>query len=129
MAELPPLSVAWIAALDDVARWHDGLLGMASTVTLSVEYRVADGPTWHIALGDGEARVRPGPAEAPDMTFSTDRATATGLMAGAIDPLDAVITGNLSIGGDPRSLVGHHGLLATLGDVFAEVRAATEVGT
>jgi hypothetical protein len=63
------------------------------------------------------------------VTFSTDRATATGLMAGAIDPLDAVITGDLSIVGDPRSLVGHHDLLATLGDVFADVRAATVDGT
>ena len=50
-------------------------------------------------------------------------------MAGAIDPLDAVITGDLSIVGDPRSLVGHHDLLATLGDVFADVRAATVDGT
>jgi putative sterol carrier protein len=129
VAELPPLSDAWITALDDVARRHDGLLGMASTVTLSVEYRVADGPTWHITLGDGEARVRPGPAVEPDVTFSTDRATATGLMTGSIDPLDAVITGDLSIGGDPRPLVEHHNLLATLGDVFAGVRAATESGT
>ena len=129
MADPVPFSDAWFAALDEAACAHDALRDMATLVTLSLEYRVADGPTWHITLGDGEARVRPGPAVEPDVTFSTDRATATGLMTGSIDPLDAVITGDLSIGGDPRPLVEHHNLLATLGDVFAGVRAATESGT
>ena len=129
MADSAPFSDAWLTALDEAACAHAALRDMASLITLRLEYRVSDGPTWHITIGDGEARVRPGPAVEPDVTFSTDRVTATGLMTGAIDPLDAVITGDLSIGGDPRPLVEHHDLLSTLGDVFAEVRAATESGT
>lgn len=125
MVQPAPLSDAWIAALDGAASAHDTLCDMASTVTLSLEYRVTEGPIWHISLGDGEARVRTGPAPEPTVTFSTDRATAIGMMNGSIDPLDAVITGDLSMSGDPRPLVGQHDLLATLGDVFGSVRAGT----
>ncbi len=126
MAQPVPFSDAWIAALDEAARAHDTLCDMASTVTLSLEYRVADGPIWHITLADGEARVRTGSATEPTVTFSTDRATALGMMNGYIDPLDAVITGGLSMSGDPRPLVEHHAVLVTLGDVFGAVRTRTK---
>ena len=42
--------------------------------------------------------------------------------AGTLDPLRAVIDGDLTLGGDPRLLVEHRAVFDGLGDVFAVVR-------
>lgn len=122
MAAPEPLSDDWIAALDEAVRVLrlDG-----PDPPLRLEYRVADGPTWHVAIDGDGARVHPGPADGADVSFSTDRATALAFAAGDLDPLDAVITGDLSIGGDPRRLVEHQGLLDDLGGLFAGLFAGS----
>ena len=127
MADLVHLSEAWIAALDEVAASHRGLQAAAVGITLVVEYRVASDPPalWHITLNQGKVRVTAGPADEPDAWFEARPAAARALFDGSLDPLRAVIDGDLSIGGDPRRLLDDREILDGIGDVFAGVRAAT----
>ena len=127
MADLVYLSEAWIAALDEVAASHRGLQAAAVGITLVVEYRVASNPPalWHITLNQGKVRVTAGPADEPDAWFEARPAAARALFDGSLDPLRAVIDGDLSIGGDPRRLLDHRKILDGIDDLFAGVRAAT----
>ena len=127
MADLVYLSDAWIAALDEAAASHRGLQAAAVGTALVVEYRVASDPPalWHITLNQGTVRVKVGPADEPDAWFEAQPAAARALFDGSLDPLRAVIDGDLSIGGDPQRLVEHREILDGIGDVFAGVRTAT----
>jgi len=110
-----PFTEAWIEAMAAAARDR----AVPDEVSLVVEYRITDGPTWHLVVADGSVRVVSGPAHRPDAGFRTDRATALALNDGSLDPLRAVIDGNLAIHGDPRTLVAARGLLDDLGGLGA----------
>ena len=129
MADLVYLSDAWIAALDEVAASHRGLQAAAVDTTLVVEYKGASNPPsiWYITLNQGEVRVKAGAANEPDAWFEVRPAAARAMFDGSLDPLRAVIDGDLSIGGDPRRLLDHRKILDGIGDVFAGVRATTIV--
>ena len=120
MAE--PLSDAWIAALDNAAAEHLGLQEAAAAMALVLEYSTSGGPSWHVVFDHGAVRVVAGPADHPDLRFATDPATARALAAGTLDPLRAVIDGDLTLVGDPRLLVEHRAVFDDLGDVFAIAR-------
>ena len=120
MAE--PLSDAWIAALDNAAAEHLGLQEAAAAMALVLEYSTSGGPSWHVVFDHGSVRVVAGPADHPDLRFTTDPATARALAAGTLDPLRAVIDGDLTLVGDPRLLVEHRAVFDDLGDVFAIAR-------
>ena len=120
MAE--PLSDAWIAALDTAAAEHPGLREATTAIALVLEYSTSGGPSWHVVFDHGSVRVIAGPADHPDLRFVTDPVTARAIAAGTLDPLQAVIDGDLTLGGDPRLLVEHRAVLDGLGDVFAVAR-------
>ena len=120
MAE--PLSDAWIAALDNAAAEHLGLQEAAAAMALVLEYSTSGGPSWHVVFDHGSVRVVAGPADHPDLRFATDPATARALAAGTLDPLRAMIDGDLTLVGDPRLLVEHRAVFDDLGDVFAITR-------
>ncbi len=106
-----PFTEAWIEAMAAVARDRT----VPADVSLVVEYRIEDGPTWHLVVAEGTVRVVAGPADDPDAGFRTDRTTAAALADGSRDPLRAVIDGDLAMSGDPRALVAARGILDDLG--------------
>ncbi len=120
MAEF--LSPEWISALDEAATTHPGLKEISLTQELLLGYRIVDGPSWRLTVGNGEARVYLGTDDAENVWFMTDRSTALDIALGTIDPLEAIIAGKLEIGGDPRLLVENHEVFKGLGDVFASCR-------
>lgn len=127
MRNLVHLSNAWITALDKAAASHRDLRIAAADTTLVVEYRVMSDPPalWHIILEQGTVRVRAGPADKPDAWFEAEPAAARALFDGGLDPLHAVIGGDLSMGGDLRQLLDHREIIDGIGDIFAEVRTVT----
>lgn len=110
-----PLTEAWIEAMAEIAASRT----VADGVSLVLEYRVTGGPTWHLAVAAGKIRVVTGAADAPDVSFHADWATALAMADGSLDPLRAVIDGDLLLHGDPRSLVMARDLLDDVGDLFA----------
>ena len=110
-----PLTEAWIDAMAEIAAGRT----VADGVSLVLEYRVTGGPTWHLAVAGGKIRVVTGAADAPDVSFHADWETALAMADGSLDPLRAVIDGDLLLHGDPRSLVVARDLLDDVGDLFA----------
>jgi putative sterol carrier protein len=125
------LSPAWLAALDEAARADRDLTGATADLAVVVEQEVTNGPQgtvrYHVVFDHGTVRVASGPAEDPNVRFSQDHATALGIAAGTESAQRAFMTGRLRVGGDLRVLLEHRSALTVLGDVFAAVRAETDL--
>jgi putative sterol carrier protein len=120
-----PWSEAWIAGLDAAARADDGLRQASAGRRVVIGQEVRDGDEthrWHVVLDDGEVAVRPGPAEAPDVTFSQDADTARAVATGELAARTAFVMGRIRLGGDVSVLLDLGPALAGLGDVFGAVR-------
>jgi hypothetical protein len=122
------LSREWIDALDDAARGAT-LPADAADLSLTVEQVVRDAPDgevhYHLRLEDGHARVRNGPARAPDLRLFTDYDIAVRLQRGEINAQDALTAGRLKLQGRFERLLHASDVLHALDDVFAPVRATT----
>lgn len=127
------LSDEWIAALDAAAATSTALDGaIGGDEVLVVEHVVHDGSggdgavAFHLRLGSGPARVRPGHADDPTVTFTQSRATAQAIASGTTSAQAAFMAGALRLGGRVDLLIEHHGALAEVDDVFAAVRERTD---
>ena len=69
--------------------------------------------------------MRPGDAEAPDVSFATDRETAAGIARGETNAQRALAAGRLRVHGNIETLVARAAAFVALEDVFAAVRAGT----
>ena len=67
--------------------------------------------------------MRRGRADAPDITFTQDRATAEAIHRGELSAQTAFIEGRLRLGGDLRAVIERAGSLVAIDDVFAAARA------
>ena len=126
------LSSEWIDALDRAASTATDLAALTAGVVLVIEQEIT-GPDgiatqYHVTIDDGRVSVRQGPAEAATVRFQEDRDTAWAVASGELSAQRAFMTGRLRVGGDLTVLLAHGEVLAALGDVFASVRAETEVG-
>ncbi len=128
------LSDAWVEALDAAARAHPDLAAQTADLALVVEQRIDGGHghhplVFHVTFDHGAVTVARGPAAAPTLTFTQDRATARAIATGEASAQRAFMTGELRVGGDLQALLAAQDALAGLGDVFAAVRAGTDFGT
>jgi putative sterol carrier protein len=123
------LSPEWIRELDQAARASDALKRSADTDTLVVEQRVTGGPTgdvtYHVVLGPA-ARVESGTAHSPDVILITDYDTASAVQAGSLNAQRAIAAGRMKVHGHMGVLLRHAEALRAVGDIFRDVRAATE---
>jgi DNA-binding HxlR family transcriptional regulator len=69
----------------------------------SYEFRV-DGEVFHIAVANGRALARRGPAEDPAIVVNTAAATFVRIGAKMLTPFDAVVSAELKIDGDPKAV-------------------------
>lgn len=120
------LSDSWIEALDAAGREA----GAGAGPVLVLEQRVRGVPgrgdvAYHVVTGGRGLRVRPGPADRPDVTLTTDHAGAVALARGETTAQHLLAAGRLRVGGDVGALVAAAGVVDALGDVFARVRDAT----
>ena len=121
------LSDDWLAALNEAADAHGDLGDRTRGVQLVIEQSVTDltgsqeVARWHVVISDGSVRFESGPADDPDIRFTTDADTARAITAGNTTAQTAFTHGRLQVGGDTTVLLAHHDLLDGLGDVFAAV--------
>ena len=121
------LSDEWLVALDAAARAReippDDPL---ADVRVTVEQIVSGGPRWRLVIDHGTLSVTPATGDGDaDIRLTSDRTTAVDIAAGRRAALDAFITGDLVIGGDIGVVLEHREALEALGDLFADLRAAT----
>ena len=125
MARVRFLSDEWVAELDRAGQQAS----VPADVVVVVEHEITDGDQvvrFHVAVADGTIRFRTGPAPTPTVRFHQDVTTAWSVLSGTGSAQRAFMSGDLRVGGDLRVLLDHAEALGALGDVFAEVRAATE---
>jgi hypothetical protein len=123
------LSPQWMDAARLALAADQALHTALAGVTLTVEQAVDDGPEgttgWHIAIADGHVALAPGPADHPDLRFTTDYATAAQIAAGTLAAQRAFVEGRLRVGGDLSLLIAHQRAVAAVGDALSAVRAET----
>ena len=123
------LSARWIDAAGEAIAADAGLPDALAGVTLTVEQRVEDTPdgpvTWHLTIADGRPSLNAGPAEKPDLRFTTGYATAAAIAAGRLPAQRAFVEGRLRIGGDLSLLITHQRAVGAVDDALAAVRADT----
>jgi hypothetical protein len=122
------LSESWIVELDRAARDASSLGGLGSPEPLVVEQRVRrrdDEVVYHCSFSAGGARVRSGPAAAPNLVFVTDAESARRLHQGTLSAQEAAVGGRLKIRGEVGRLRAAGDALRALDDVFQTVRDAT----
>ncbi|MGH9243213.1 MAG: SCP2 sterol-binding domain-containing protein [Acidimicrobiales bacterium] len=120
------LSTEWVDALDGAAAGLD----VPDDVRLVVEHVVTGGPggevAYHVAIADGGARVAPGPAATPTVTFTEDYDTAVAIARGQQSAQAAFMAGRVKARGDLATLTGHGETLGMLDEAFKAVREDTE---
>lgn len=117
---------AWVAAMDEAARADQGLREAAAGRRVVIDQEVREGAArhrWHVVLDHGEVAVRPGPAEAADVSFSQDAEVAGAVARGEVAASTAFAMGRIRVGGDVAVLMELGPAIARLGDVFAPARA------
>ena len=118
------LSAAWIDGLAQAA----GAAVIDPSVRLTIQQVVSAGPegaevAYVVAAVDGHLSVRSGRVDAPDVTFTQDRATALAIALGTLSAQGAFLQGRLRLGGDLRTVLEGARTLADIHDVFAAARA------
>lgn len=121
------LSDEWLEALDVAARARvapdDDPL---ADVELVLEQQVSDGPTWRLVIDHGAMHVLSGGGDGvADVRLISDGATAAAIASGRRAALEAFIGGDLVLGGNVQTLLEHRSALEAVGDLFAQVSAAT----
>lgn len=123
------LSLAWIRELTREVADSERLAELAGYHTIGVTQVVTDGPegdvTYHLQVGDGEARFGAGPAEPEDVRMEQSWDTAVGVATGTLNAQQAFITGQIRLTGDQAKLMESQPVFAALDAVFANVRQRT----
>jgi len=125
------LSDAWIESLDAAGRSvgvppPDGAAGDSFVLEQRVNSVPDEGVcTYHVVFGAESVRVCPGPAEQPDVTFTTDYDGAVAIARGETSAQALLAAGRLRVAGDVEALAGRAPVFAGLGDLFSTVRMQT----
>lgn len=124
------LSAEWVDAVGAAAAASEELREACAGIRLTIQQRVTgangDAAAYHVVVDDGTVTVRPGEAEAPDVTFAQDRATAVAVATGEVAAQTAFMNGDMRVTGDVQLLMEHRDALAGLDRALAGVRAATD---
>lgn len=119
------LSPAWIAEADALLRASEILSTQSKGIWLVLEQRVSDGDTetvWQVRFADGVVSMTAGSADAADVVFVSDVATAEGIRTGSLSAQAAFIAGDLRVEGSINALLEHGELFASLEDVLGPLR-------
>lgn len=123
------LSLSWIRELTREVSESETLAELAHEHSIGVTQTVTEGPegdvTYHLQVGDGEARFGAGPADPEHVKMEQDWATAVAVATGEMNAQEAFVTGKIRFYGDPQALMSAQPVFAALDGVFASVRQRT----
>ena len=91
---------------------------------------MSDGPegdvTYHLQVGDGEARFGPGAAEPEHVRMEQTWDTAVAVATGDLNAQAAFVNGHIRLYGDQQRLLDSQPVFGALDAVFDDVRQRTE---
>jgi hypothetical protein len=131
------LSDDWVTALDAALAATSpvaagpGVPAEPGPPGVTVEYRVEGGPhgerRWHLSVGPEGTRAAAGsPATPAAVTFTQSWDTAVGVARGERSAQEALLSGDVKVGGDPASLLGWREALSAAQDRMAQLVATTD---
>lgn len=124
------LSLGWIEELTAVVARDEQLQKLAREHRIGVTQVVSGGPegdvTYHLQVGDGDARFGPGPADPEDVRMEQSWDTAVAVATGDLNAQDAFVNGHIRLYGDQQKLLDSQPVFGALDAVFADVRQRTE---
>lgn len=117
------LGPGWVDALDATLAAATDLVDAADPPVV-IEQRVvgdAGEVAYHLVLGPGPARVRPGRAAAPDLTMITTRDAARRIHGGTANAQQCLADGTLRLRGNPDVLTRRAAVVARVGHLLGDV--------
>jgi len=124
------LSLDWIDALSRAVRDDQQLRELATTHELGLTQVVGDGPegdvTYHLQVGDGEARFGPGAADPEHVRMEQSWSTAVAVANGDVSAQEAFVDGRIRLYGDQQRLLDAQPVFGALDHVLASLRGRTE---
>ena len=124
------LSLDWIDALSRAVRDDQQLRELATTHELGLTQVVGDGPegdvTYHLQVGDGEARFGPGAADPEHVRMEQSWSTAVAVANGDVNAQEAFVDGRIRLYGDQQRLLDAQPVFGALDHVLASLRGRTE---
>jgi SCP-2 sterol transfer family len=124
------LSLDWIDALSREVAASDELRELATTTAIGVTQVVTDGPegdvTYHLQVGDGEARFGPGAADPEHVRMEQSWSTAVAVANGDLNAQEAFVDGSIRLYGDQQRLLDAQPVFGALDHVLASLRGRTE---
>ncbi len=123
------LSLAWIRELTREVAESESIAELAQDHEIGVTQVVVGGPegdvTYHLQVGDGEARFGTGPADPEHVRMEQDWTTAVAVATGELNAQEAFVTGRIRFTGDQQVLIDSQPVFAALDNVFSTVRERT----
>ena len=123
------LSLEWITELTREVAESEHLAELADTHRIGVTQVVNDGPegtvTYHLQVGDGEARFGAGVADPEHVRMEQDWKTAVAVATGELNAQEAFISGRIRLYGDQQCLLEAQPVFGALDTVFSTVREHT----
>lgn len=123
------LSLEWIRELTREVAESDALATLSLGHDIGITQVVNDGPegdiTYHLQVGDGEARFAAGAADPEHVKMEQSWATAVSIATGAGNAQEAFISGQIRLFGDQQALMGAQPVFAALDAIFSSVRDRT----
>ena len=123
------LSLQWITELSREVAESEQLARLATNHSIGVTQVVTDGPegtvTYHLEVGNGEARFGAGPADPEDVRMEQDWDTAVAVATGELNAQEAFIGGRIRLTGNQQLLLESQPVFGALDAVFTTVRERT----
>jgi putative sterol carrier protein len=123
------LSLQWITELSREVADSEQLARLAGSHSIGITEVVTDGPegtvTYHLEIGDGEARFGSGPAHPEDVRMEQDWGTAVAVATGELNAQEAFIGGRIRLTGNQQLLLESQPVFGALDAVFTSVRERT----
>lgn len=123
------LSLEWIDALTRAVAADEAMQRAAASNSIAITQVVTGTPDgdvmYHLVVRDGHAVFGAGAAEGEDLRMMQDWDTAVGIAQHTVNPQDALIAGNIRLGGDPTKLMAAQDVFMALDGIFSEVSKHT----
>jgi SCP-2 sterol transfer family len=124
------LSLDWIAALGRAVAADERLRQLAGAHEIGLTQVVAEGPegevTYHLQVGDSEARFGPGAADPEHVRMEQSWETAVAVATGALNAQEAFVSGRIRLYGDQQRLLDAQPVFGALDHILATLRERTE---
>ncbi|MGQ0848918.1 MAG: SCP2 sterol-binding domain-containing protein [Actinomycetota bacterium] len=106
------LSDEWASEVSARLNSHAGFKNAIGNASLGVAFNVNDTPgdsevAYYLRTADGEADLRLGTIENPDVTVNSNYETASSISKGDLNTQTAFMTGKIKVGGNLAKLMMH----------------------